>query len=37
VVQVRPGLFTHHLELQSVEDIDSEVSGWLGDAYRSAQ
>lgn len=36
VVEVRPGLFTHHLELRSVDDVDSEVSAWLADAYRAA-
>lgn len=36
VVAVRPGLVTHHLELRSVADIDSEVSTWLADAYRAA-
>lgn len=36
VVDVRPGLVTHHLELRSVDDIDSEVGAWLADAYRAA-
>lgn len=36
IVEVRPGLFTHHLELRSVDDIDSEVATWLADAYRAA-
>ncbi len=37
VVEVRPGLFTHHLELRSVDDIDDEVAGWLAEAYRAAK
>ena len=36
VVEVRPGLFTHHLELRSVDDIDDEVESWLSDAFSSA-
>ena len=36
VLEVRPGLFTHHLELSSAEDIDAEVAIWLADAYRAS-
>ena len=36
VVQVRPGLFSHHLELRATDDVDDEVATWLADAYRAA-
>ena len=29
IVEPRPGSFTHHLELYSIEDIDQEVEDWL--------
>ena len=32
VVEPRPGRFTHHLELRSVEEIDEEVVEWLREA-----
>lgn len=37
VVEVRPGLVNHHLELRSVDEIDDEVAAWLDDAYRAAE
>jgi hypothetical protein len=33
VVEPASGRFTHHLELESVSDIDSEVAGWLKEAW----
>ncbi len=36
VVEVRPGLFTHHLELHTPADVDDEVAAWLADSYRAA-
>jgi hypothetical protein len=33
VVEPRPGRFTHHLELSSVNEIDREVAGWLREAW----
>ena len=36
VAEVRPGLFSHHLELHSATDIDAEVASWLAEAYRAA-
>jgi hypothetical protein len=33
VVEPRPGRFTHHLELRSVNEIDGEVAGWLKEAW----
>jgi hypothetical protein len=36
VVEPRPGLFTHHLELHAPGDIDSEVMNWLRAAWESA-
>ena len=33
VVEPRPGLFTHHLELYSATDIDVEVLSWLREAW----
>ena len=32
VVEPRPGLFTHHLELFAKSDLDDEVLGWLREA-----
>lgn len=37
VVEVRPGLVNHHLELRSVDEIDDQVAAWLDDAYRAAE
>ncbi len=36
VVEPRPGLFMHHLELRSVDEIDDEVLGWLREAWEQA-
>jgi hypothetical protein len=36
VVQVRPGLWAHHLEIQAVTDIDDEVASWLAQAWDAA-
>ncbi|HVL51979.1 MAG TPA: DUF5655 domain-containing protein [Actinomycetota bacterium] len=36
VVEPAAGRFTHHLELGSVSDIDSEVRGWLREAWEVA-
>ena len=36
VVEPRPGLFTHHLELYSATDIDAEVLSWLREAWEKA-
>jgi hypothetical protein len=36
VVEVRPGLVTHHLELYEAADLDTHVADWLADAYRAA-
>ena len=37
VVEPHPGRFTHHLELWSPDDIDSEVIGWLREAWDEAE
>ena len=36
IVEPRPGRFTHHLELWSVEDLDNEVFDWLRKAWEAA-
>ena len=36
VVNPRPGLWMHHLELHSAEDLDAEVAGWLRQARDDA-
>ena len=36
VVQPRPGLWLHHLEVAAAADIDHEVERWLGLAYEAA-
>lgn len=33
VVEVRPGVFNHHLEIRSVGEVDDEVLGWVDQAY----
>ena len=35
VVEVKPGRFTHHLELRSATEIDAEVLGWLAEAEQA--
>ncbi|WP_427169687.1 DUF5655 domain-containing protein [Arthrobacter sp. 92] len=36
VVQPSPGIWMHHLELRSVEDLDDEVARWLEEARNEA-
>jgi hypothetical protein len=36
VTQVSSTRFTHHLELDRVEDINSQVKGWLHTAWEAA-
>lgn len=36
ITQVSPTRFTHHLELHSVKDIDTQVKGWLHAAWEAA-
>ena len=37
VVEIRPGLYTHHLEVRAVEDVDDEVLTWVDRAYAAAE
>ena len=36
VVEVRPGLWNHHLEVRAAADVDDEVLGWIRGAYDAA-
>jgi hypothetical protein len=36
IVGPAPGRFTHHLELNSIAEIDDEVRGWLQAAWTAA-
>jgi hypothetical protein len=36
VVEPAPGRFTHHLEVFQREDVDTEVAGWLRQAWDEA-
>jgi hypothetical protein len=36
VVQIRPGLCNHHLEIRDEADLDDEVLGWVREAYVAA-
>lgn len=36
VVQPSPGVWMHHLELRSAEELDDEVTGWLRRARNEA-
>ncbi len=36
VVEVRPGLWAHHLEIATADDIDAEVVAWFARAYEEA-
>ena len=36
IVEPYPGRFTHHLELHTLDDLDSEVRGWLQAAWEAA-
>lgn len=33
IVEPRPGMFMHHLELHSLDEIDEDVRGWLREAW----
>ena len=37
VVEPRPGVFMHHLELHGVDDIDDQTEAWIKSAYDAAQ
>lgn len=37
VVEPQPGRFTHHLELQTADQIDDQVRGWLREAWEAAE
>jgi hypothetical protein len=37
VVEPRPGVFMHHLELRAADDIDDQVKAWIARAYDAAQ
>lgn len=34
-VEIRPGLWTHHVVLETVGDLDGDVRGWLREAYET--
>jgi Domain of unknown function (DUF5655) len=36
VVEPRPGVFMHHLELRVADDIDDPVKSWIKRAYDAA-
>jgi hypothetical protein len=36
-VEVRAGLWVHHLRLGSADDLDDEVQGWLRESYEAAK
>jgi hypothetical protein len=36
IVEPAPGRFMHHLELQSPDDLDQEVTQWLWEAWAEA-
>ena len=36
VFEAAPGHFTHHLELFSTDEVDSEVRAWLHSAWQAA-
>lgn len=36
VVEPRPGVFMHHLELRAVSDLDDQVKRWVDRAYAAA-
>jgi hypothetical protein len=36
IVEPKPGHFTHHLELFSIEEVDDEVYGWIQAAWAAA-
>jgi hypothetical protein len=37
VVEPRPGVFMHHLELRVADDIDGQAKEWIKRAYDAAQ
>jgi hypothetical protein len=37
VVEPRPGVFMHHLELRAADDIDDQVREWITHAYDAAR
>ena len=37
IVEPARGRFMHHLEINSVDDIDAEVDGWLQSAWNQAE
>lgn len=37
IVEPKPGLFTHHLEVYDIADIDDEVCNWLINAWEAAE
>jgi hypothetical protein len=36
IVEPKPGRFTHHLELHSIDDLDQQVLDWLREAWVDA-
>lgn len=36
IVSPSPGVWMHHLELRSLDDLDDEVAGWLKEARKEA-
>jgi len=36
IVEPKPGLYTHHLELNDPSEIDDQVRAWLQQAYDAA-
>jgi hypothetical protein len=36
VVEPKPGVFTHHLELHTANDIDDQVRRWIARAWQNA-
>lgn len=36
VVHPAAGVWMHHLELRTIDEVDDEVRGWLNEAYRNA-
>jgi hypothetical protein len=37
VVEPKQGRFTHHLLLNSAQEVDSEVTAWLREAWEAAE
>lgn len=36
IVEVRPGQYTHHLEVRSADEVDQEIADRLREAYHAA-